>query len=889
MRSVALTTIDGGIQRLRIKGGANPNTLYELLNGYLAADGSVVSRPGTVRDAVVASTTRGLCGFDAAFHVFSHQVETVPSGYVNHVLAHPDDPDPAPTIAKVHFAQPLMGFLYVACEWSDGKSFNYWLVDGGAWEAGKVYRDGDVVHPTAPNGLLYKAVANNPNALQAQKWAPRVLRVVGDKVLPTVYNGYYYEVEEVQGDVPMSGNVEPAWIASVGAVVIESTDTQGSTAAAEGAASSAQTPTDVQERYGAGGGTSAAGFALSQVTRVPKWQPGTLYSPGDLVIPSSVTPPISAGVPNGNFESGDSSWTKQTGWHITNSGTGDRGNKAYQGAWFAKWVEAEGQDLGWRYLEMAAAVPVIPGQAISASCYDSRMGGTNSGMDGQLVLRWYDDDDVLVYESEGTFSGTSNAKDYRQFTVSDITPGGATQVALAYRARGTNSGGQCAVDNFTWDYANQSPATADFTIYQAVQAEAAVSGTSEPEWPGAGDTVVDGGVTWMGGVASTIKWIAHPIMQSGDTEPAWSTDIGASVPDGTISWKATTGLIEDPKCPHSEVLAIAAKKVFAADDDIAPYTATVNPLDWSTADDAGYLPFGLNNYGSNPAAAMGLYRGNLVIFNAGGYQMWQVDPDPQNMALLDAQPVGSTWPRAVQGVADDLLFLTKEGVRNLGASGPSASMQAGGVGQAVDPIVKPRITAGTYDPISLYYPARGQYWLIFGPEAIVLTINGSKKSWSRYVYPEAITDASLRDEVLYLRTAADKIWLVDETALVDDYGGTPVQFLGRMQWPYIDAGALGINKMLHAIDVVATGTLTLQVGFNQSDPTSFCDHANFATSASVTPAYTVSTDTLAGQPIPLPVNAPSYSLILTFAGNQAWSWQGAALYVDDQRGAGATT
>jgi hypothetical protein len=46
-------------------------------------------------------------------------------------------------------------------------------------------------------------------------------------------------------------------------------------------------------------------------------------------------------------------------------------------------------------------------------------------------------------------------------------------------------------------------------------------------------------------------------------------------------------------------------------------------------------------------------------------------------------------------------------------------------------------------------------------------------------------------------------------------------------------------------------------------------------------------DTVPGQPIPLPLNAPSYSLILTFPGNQAWEWDAAAFYLADQAGAGA--
>ena len=54
-------------------------------------------------------------------------------------------------------------------------------------------------------------------------------------------------------------------------------------------------------------------------------------------------------------------------------------------------------------------------------------------------------------------------------------------------------------------------------------------------------------------------------------------------------------MVEDENCPNSKIVAIAASKVFAGDGDIAPYSATVNPLDWSTPEDSGFLPTGLQN------------------------------------------------------------------------------------------------------------------------------------------------------------------------------------------------------------------------------------------------------------------------------------------------------
>ena len=102
-------------------------------------------------------------------------------------------------------------------------------------------------------------------------------------------------------------------------------------------------------------------------------------------------------------------------------------------------------------------------------------------------------------------------------------------------------------------------------------------------------------------------------------------------------------------------------------------------------------------------------------------------------------------------------------------------------------------------------------------------------------------------------------------------------------------GQFGINKMLVGLDIVGTGDVQIQIGWDETDLTSFNDNAGFSTSLSVTPSYNLSiADTVPGEPLPFPIDAPSLTVIFTFPGNQAWSWQAANLYMTDARGGGAT-
>ena len=302
--------------------------------------------------------------------------------------------------------------------------------------------------------------------------------------------------------------------------------------------------------------------------------------------------------------------------------------------------------------------------------------------------------------------------------------------------------------------------------------------------------------------------------------------------------------------------------------------------------------------------ALGLYTvATLIVFNAGGYQMWQIDPDPQNMAFLDAQPVGCIWTRSCQSVANDLIFLTEIGVRNLGTIGATANMAIGNTGQPVDPLIIAQIQAATYDPFTIYYPGRGQYWLIYGPQAFVLTINGLQgtKSWSRYIFPQVITDATLNSGSLYLRTSASLVWQLNAETVYDDDNtviatASPVEFDSVVQWPYLDQGALGLNKMLIGVDLVGDGGCILQIGFDQQDHSTFVDDPNFAISTGVTAPYFVAIDdTVPGEPLPIPINAPSYSLILIFPSvisttglPNNWTWEAANFYLAPQGGGGVT-
>lgn len=489
----------------------------------------------------------------------------------------------------------------------------------------------------------------------------------------------------------------------------------------------------------------------------PAWQPGTLYAPGSVVRRNSLPAIVAAAPVNADFEAGDTGWTKDAPWTISNTF-----DHTFDGTWGAR---ARGTKGDFR-MYSATAVDVLPGLSITASCRFRRASG---GVSGKVQLEWLDASNVSIRIDNGNvIDNSTGTEKWRESTVTGVAPANAAKVRVGAQAHISDTDVNLHCDAFKWNYAYQPPI--DSLVYKAVQASPGYSGGTEPVWPSTlGLTVVDNDVTWEAIDSSSVTWEASPILVSGSIEPVFPTDEGAQVADNTIAWETIARRVEDERCPNSGIVVIAAQKVFCADGDIVAFSATVNPLDWSSPDDAGYLPFGMQAHGSTPVTALGLYRSNVVAFNGKSFQMWQVDPDPQNMALLDTVPIGTEYDDTLQPFQNDLMLLTAAGVRNIGIAGASTNLQAGGLGKPVDPLVKEYLLAGEYAPNSTYVPGYGQYWLMFGPDSVVLTINGDKRqSWSRYRFPQAVTDTTLHDGKLFLRLADGAVVYVEEDEVDDD-------------------------------------------------------------------------------------------------------------------------
>ena len=633
----------------------------------------------------------------------------------------------------------------------------------------------------------------------------------------------------------------------------------------------------------------------------PVWSPAVLYAPGSLVVPRTPAQSGAVELANGNFEAGLAGWSV-SGMATLSASGGFTGPAAIRTT-----SSGEANDGG----VTSEAYAVAAGQRITLSAMGRIASGT-PGTGFAVALLWYDENHQMLPATEGAMLrmkqiGTA----WRQATVVGMAPARARYVRVqgVMNVSASVTTSDIYMDGFSWNYI--SPVLQGL-MYRAVQKALGLSGSVEPAWPSQlGLQVIDNEVIWEAVSISRVVWEARPIMMSGPTEPAWPLVDGGRVIDGTVSWLARTNRITDPNCPNKKEVVIAASKVFAGDRDVVRYSATLSPTDWSTPKDAGYLPTGMNQNGANHVSGLNIYRGNLIVLNATGFQQWQIDPDPAMMDLLDEMSgVGSRHHLAAQPVANDLFYLANIGVRTLGISGATNNLRAGDIGMPVDVLVQERMAAMLPGevPLGTYYPSAGQYWLIFNKLAdaediklcptlqpgerhaeafvYVLSQSGQVGAWSRFVFPFAIDDVTHQGDDLFVRDGDTVLRLSEEIGACDLYedagggdGGGPSghPFWAEMQTHWLDMGQPGREKSLDSFDLIGYGKAEIAFAYAQEAPDV------------ITGPIKVNPDTLRGDTVPIPLTAPSLSVRIRYSGwdpndpdtdiNRYWGFNALGIYM----------
>ncbi|MFY4261461.1 hypothetical protein ACOTCG_27990 [Achromobacter xylosoxidans] len=280
--------------------------------------------------------------------------------------------------------------------------------------------------------------------------------------------------------------------------------------------------------------------------------------------------------------------------------------------------------------------------------------------------------------------------------------------------------------------------------------------------------------------------------------------------------------ISDSNCPQTKAVIKTASRIFAAgkDGSTVRYCAASKPRDWTAANDAGFLPTGLQFSGDRNATALGLYQANLAVFARDGAQIWEVqNVDPTSMKLVDrVENVGTSHPRTVRNVSGDLYFLADFGFRSITTLQYTNNFADVDVGSPIDSLVVPDIRQSNAVPKAFFHYGTGQYICVIGSILYVYSVSRTAKiaAWSRYYIPFRVDAFAELNGELYFRNGDD---IYRFTADAHDDAGTPFEVL--LQLPYMDLKAPGQMKRILGADIVMEGECTFSVAFDVRNPDAY--------------------------------------------------------------------
>jgi hypothetical protein len=334
-----------------------------------------------------------------------------------------------------------------------------------------------------------------------------------------------------------------------------------------------------------------------------------------------------------------------------------------------------------------------------------------------------------------------------------------------------------------------------------------------------------------------------------------------------------TTYITDANCPHTAGVTKAASRVFSPSGENVRYCAAGDARDWTTANDAGFLPAGLQQDTKGSVKACGTFQEALVVIFEDSAQIWNVAVDPTANAISKRlYGIGTDEPLSLASFFSDLVLLSRYGFRSMTVQSQTDRIDDNDVGVPVDGLVSADVAArdALTDPHKVrgyWITELGQYWAVLdmGTYSKVWAYTYSRSSkiacWSEYVFPVLITDLTTLAGKVYLR-GVDKLYEISPTQYTDDTTLIDVE----VQMAFQDNKLPGVDKQFWGADMVSSGALDLSFLYDPND------------TGKETVPMEIPGDTRSGSVLPVEVVAPALAPVFRHSADEAMTIDALTLF-----------
>lgn len=266
-------------------------------------------------------------------------------------------------------------------------------------------------------------------------------------------------------------------------------------------------------------------------------------------------------------------------------------------------------------------------------------------------------------------------------------------------------------------------------------------------------------------------------------------------------------------------------KMYSVDDTTIYFSAPTDPTDW-TGTGSGYIDSLTFASSTGRLNGLEIYYDNLAVFSTSGVQIWAMDADPDNNALIQVIRatglLGVSTP--IQYGDGDVMYLAADGIRSLRARDSSNAGSVSDVGSPIDAEIQKSFRS-EYDNYvnqtkTLLDAGTGRFWLSFGEHIWVLSFFPGPKvtAWSQYI-PEY--DGEILCVKNMTQARQQPVVLADDGRIYV-YGGLTGDDYDLSEavatLPFMGLGYPAHEKLFKGLDIIATSSWEAEMAPQSNAP-----------------------------------------------------------------------